>query len=151
MNTCSHDGCMAKKHCRGLCVAHYKRLMRTNRPPLDGRGRKPANGPGKLSHHGYVVAYRHGHPLARPDGRVMAHRAVLFDKIGPGDHPCATCGRTVSWDKHWPADEGALVVDHMDADKTNNQPDNLAPSCQQCNAIRTCRASVNQTGLAPKK
>lgn len=30
----------------------------------------------------------------------------------------------------------ALVVDHVDHDRSNNDRDNLVPSCQRCNANR---------------
>lgn len=36
----------------------------------------------------------------------------------------------------WPAHADALVVDHVDHDRSNNDRDNLVPSCQRCNANR---------------
>src|SRR3990167_11499676 len=45
------------------------------------------------------AVYRRDHPLGRSrDGKVMLHRIVLYDQIGPGTHACHWCGRLVTWD-----------------------------------------------------
>lgn len=71
------------------------------------------------------------------------HRLILFDKIGPGEHACHHCGKLVSWDVSIHRDRAhsddhtrALVSDHLDFDKLNNDPDNLVPSCNLCNSTR---------------
>lgn len=79
-----------------------------------------------------VLTGQQGHPLAGPNGGVMEHRAVLYDKIGPGQHPCHHCGTVVEWGLD-------LHVDHLDDDPLNNDPDNLVPSCFPCNIHRTQR------------
>lgn len=79
------------------------------------------------------------HPLAKSNGMVSLHRAVLFAKIGPGSpHSCHWCGKNVYWIKADVGFDGSsyLVVDHLDGDKTNNQPGNLVPSCNGCNSLR---------------
>ena len=83
---------------------------------------------------------RLGHPLANSRGEVYEHRLVLFESIGPGQHPCHWCSVLVSWDLTYPASIDALVVDHLDDDKLNNDPTNLAPSCNPCNGGRAATA-----------
>jgi hypothetical protein len=79
---------------------------------------------------------RKGHPLAGKTGRILAHRAILYDRIGAGSHPCHWCGRSVSWQVQigWGVDD--LVSDHLDHDPQNNDPTNLVPSCGPCNVLR---------------
>lgn len=80
------------------------------------------------------------HPLlsSEKSHNVGTHRIVLWDKIGPGTHPCYHCGRLVTWRPgRSRGDKDALVVDHLDNDSRNNDPDNLVPSCFGCNAHRT--------------
>lgn len=72
------------------------------------------------------------HPLARGgNGKLWEHRVALYDKIGPGVHPCHHCGELVEWT--FGIRRGGLVVDHLDGDKRNNSPQNLVPSCNRCN------------------
>lgn len=75
------------------------------------------------------------HPIAPPSGTVAIARLVLYDKIGPGDHPCHWCGFTLRWTNQRTPD--AIFADHVDHDPTNDAPDNLVPSCHRCNAHRT--------------
>lgn len=93
------------------------------------------------------------HPLARgAAGSVGEHRVVLFEKIGPGSHPCAWCGTPVAWFPK--TGEKRLETDHVDNDGLNNDPANLEPSCSACNGRRgrsywACRAlGVEWTGSA---
>lgn len=69
-------------------------------------------------------------------GVMPEHRLALFDKIGPGPHPCHWCGTSVDWMPGARTRRGALIVDHVDNDGRNNEPDNLVPSCQSCNITR---------------
>jgi hypothetical protein len=77
------------------------------------------------------------HPIAPPGGVVAVARVMLYDKLGPGPHPCHWCGLALRWvcDGTRPAD--ALFVDHLDFDARNDVPENLVPSCHVCNAHRT--------------
>lgn len=75
------------------------------------------------------------HPLATPSGLILLHRKMLYDRIGPGWHPCHWCGEPVEWRIGKPA-SGALVADHLDHDTRNNSPENLVPSCNPCNGHR---------------
>ena len=73
------------------------------------------------------------HPLCPPGRRTHLHRVVLWDKIGPGPHPCHHCGELVNWEPGRTG--GGLVADHLDRNKLNNNPDNLVPSCFRCNNL----------------
>lgn len=92
----------------------------------------------------YRVRYEPGHPLAfNAKGQVSEHRAVLWAKIGPGEHPCHWCGTTVQWcfgrrQGSRPADE--LNTDHVNSDRRDNRPENLVPSCFRCNVKRSPRS-----------
>ena len=79
-----------------------------------------------------------GHPLNYRDvlTKIPLHRLVLYNKIGPGPHPCHWCHKPVNWLPGKSTGSGALVADHLDQNKTNNAPDNLVPSCHGCNAYR---------------
>lgn len=130
--TCSVGGCCAVSRTAGgdLCETHYYRRRRTG--TTDDR---PAAGT-RVAVHGY--AYRHdpSHELAPASGIVYEHRRVLFDAIGYGPHPCRWCGRPVDWRAGKRTARGALVVDHVDGDKSNNDLSNLVPSCHGCNCTR---------------
>ncbi len=132
--SCGMVGCDDPSYARGLCVMHYTRLRRAGRAGTSERIRG-RHGEGSVTRLGYRVHCRPSHPLARAQGKVFEHRVVLFDRIGPGSHPCHWCGRRLDWE---PPDDGAalLVADHLDGDGLNNQPENLVPSCIPCNATR---------------
>lgn len=77
-----------------------------------------------------------GHPIAPPSGFVAVCRLVLYEKVGPGSHPCHWCGTTVEWLPGHGTIKGALIADHLDWNIHNNSPENLVPSCNDCNAHR---------------
>lgn len=74
-----------------------------------------------------------GHPLASEGEAQMAyqHRYVLYEKIGPGAHPCHWCGKMVEW-----GGKPRLVTDHLNENRHDNDPDNLVPACVRCNSKR---------------
>lgn len=84
---------------------------------------------------GYRAERGGDHPATWRNGVVSEHRKVLYDKIGPGPHPCHWCKRELRWDG--PTGTGKLYVDHLDFDRLNNAAENLVPSCMQCNIHRT--------------
>lgn len=95
----------------------------------------------KRGHRKEEVSYRtitaKGHPIAPPSGVVGEARLNLWNKIGPGPHACHHgCGREVNWrpgDQYAP---DALIADHLDWDTTNDDSENLVPSCNPCNSHR---------------
>lgn len=85
-----------------------------------------------ISPAGYVDLHmQQGHPLSRSGGLLGEHREVLYDKIGPGPHPCHWCGKLLDW-----GGLGGIIADHLDGDRINNDPENLVPSCSPCNTGR---------------
>jgi hypothetical protein len=72
---------------------------------------------------------------------VAVARLVLYGKVGPGEHRCHWCGAPVVWKTGLV--EGALIADHLDWNRNNDDPANLVPSCHSCNAHR------RRTGDAP--
>jgi hypothetical protein len=96
------------------------------------------DGPRKASVKGRRLVTAKGHPLATASGLVARSRLVLYDEIGPGPHQCHWCGRGVAWkagaEAHHP---DALFADHLDWNAENDDPANLVPSCNNCNARRS--------------
>ena len=88
-----------------------------------------------IDNNGYEVIYQPDHPISRTNGQVLRHRVIVYDLIGPGWHSCTHCGVEVTWYVQAPEPQ-ALVVDHMDWDRSNNGLSNLVISCQPCNSKR---------------
>lgn len=86
-----------------------------------------------------------GHPIAPPSGLVPVARLNLYDKIGPGVHPCNWCDDPVSWDAPRYSPE-ELMADHVDWNTSNDAPGNLVPSCNTCNSNR--RSGQEWRGVA---
>lgn len=78
-----------------------------------------------------------GHPIAPASGLIAEARFVLYEKAGPGPHPCHWCGKVVPWvvGKKGNADD-SIVADHLNADPLNDSPENLVVSCGRCNRTR---------------
>ena len=116
-----------------ICRMHRGRLRKhgTYGPPHAVRA---PNRTGSVMQNGYVILTGVDHPLAGSQGKVLVHRVVLYDAIGPGPHPCHWCAKPVDWTYGVTPD--ALFVDHLDDDKTNNVLENLVPSCNYCNRNR---------------
>jgi hypothetical protein len=87
------------------------------------------------------------HPLSYAHGIVAEHRKKLYDRIGPGTHPCHWCGVDVIWQIAQYNRKGNLVVDHIDGNRWNNSPDNLVPSCGTCNTRRSMSKIVKDDEL----
>lgn len=80
---------------------------------------------------GYIaLTMQYDHPLT-VRGKLLEHRKVLYDKIGPGPHPCHWCGVMLEW-----GGRDGIIADHLDNDTQNNDPANLVPSCNHCNLTR---------------
>src|SRR6266478_8394519 len=93
-----------------------------------------------MAHARYVEEHLPGHPLANSRGNVIVHRRLLYERIGPGDHPCRHCGRTVRWSSRMPKID-ALCVDHVNENWRDGSADNLIPSCWRCNMLRSNRGN----------
>lgn len=138
---CSIGGCSRSVWSREMCNMHYSRANRSGGDPGPVDPMTAPRGSGCVRPDGYRVVYRHGHPLADAAGQILEHRLVLFAVIGDGDHLCHWCNTTIRWDS--PAGTpSALVVDHLDWDRANNDPVNLVPSCSTCNINRTQEAAA---------
>lgn len=132
---CSVTGCTRLRHHRArYCSMHAerRRLTGTVGPPEPV---KRPNRTGSVMRNGYIVLTGTRHPLATAQGKVLVHRLVLFEKIGAGAHPCHWCGRTVIW-RAGRIRRDSLVVDHLNDDRADNDPENLVPSCNRCNTNR---------------
>ena len=93
----------------------------------------------------YRMVWSKGHPIAPRGSVVQEHRLILYDKIGPGSHPCHWCGKIVEWSvpgQPQPQFIDRLQCDHLDEDKANNNPQNLVPACYKCNKNRSNRQIV---------
>lgn len=88
------------------------------------------------------------HPLAPPSGALPEARAALYDRLGPGPHPCHWCGKTVDW---YIGKNGngakTLVADHVNDDKLDDRPENVVASCGTCNSSRSRRVRDDETFL----
>lgn len=126
---CSTSGCANRAaYSDGICNSCYYRKRRTGTTKAREWSYK------SKSTDGYVRLIRSDHPMA-VNGVVLEHRAVLYDRIGAGHHPCHWCGSSVEW-RNGSRAKGNLVADHLDGQKANNEPDNLVPSCIACNGTR---------------
>lgn len=86
-----------------------------------------------------TMVYKSDHPIASVDGRVLIYRLALYDLIGPGTHPCHWCSTPVTWTNQSSRGRRThrdLVVDHLDGNPRNNEPNNLVPACSRCNVLR---------------
>lgn len=107
----------------GLCEMHYYRRRRHGDVDAVRKARVF-----RRNDRGYVLLRIPEHPLAN-DGWVYEHRAVLYDRLGPGRQECWWCGADLEWGWN-------LNVDHLDYDRSHNDPDNLVISCRACNMGR---------------
>lgn len=103
-------------------------------------------GKGVIVVNGYRRLWDPGHPLAMKGGYIQEHRSVLYAKIGPGAHSCNWCDEAVSWAPPGIRQDydGVLVVDHVDGERSNNDPANLVPSCTACNIKRANAARLTR-------
>ena len=126
-NTCRDCHNAKSKEWRENNVYHLARIQREWREANEGHVYTDKKS-------GYEIYIGYNHPAALPCGVTRYHRIVLWEKIGGGEHPCNWCGKTVYWNQSTHTDwHTALIVDHVDWDKTNNDPSNLVPACNDCN------------------
>ena len=127
--TCSIEGCEKpiKFKADGICQMHYFRKMRTGHfgTSLCAPGERRMNHSG-----GYIMLRLPGHPLAQKHGNVFEHRKVMYDIHGENLPPCELCGAESRWSSR------TTHIDHIDRDKSNNDPSNLRVLCNPCNVGR---------------
>lgn len=126
--TCSVEGCSRRKRARGWCHMHWKRWRRNG----DLGQAESTRGNSSINYRRIKIP---DHPLACSDGWVSEHRAVLYSKVGPGQHPCHWCGKQLTWQRGLACD--AIEADHVDFNIHNNAPDNIVASCHSCNVKRS--------------
>lgn len=127
---CVVEGCEQWRDSHGFCPKHLRRWKLYGDPLVTHRDTYVRNGRIWLTPGGYEMTYEPEHPMAK-SRRVLVHRKVLYDAIGPGSHPCHHCGREVTWGLK--SKRQRLEVDHLDGDRRNNDLSNLVPSCNTCN------------------
>ena len=124
---CSVEGCdrEARSGSCPYCNMHYQRLRKHGDPAVVKKGGRRA---GKAStQDGYQVG-----PADAASGSRYVHRQVLHGILGPDPRRCEWCGELV----HWEGEGPRLVVDHLDRDRSNNDPRNLRVACDRCNRTR---------------
>lgn len=105
-----------------MCGKHYYRMYR------GGTTEKKQRGSFFLASGYLMLTGKKGHKLADSRGQVLAHRHAFYESNGEGPFECEWCGVSLTWiDLH---------VDHLDEDRSNNDPVNLKPSCCSCNTNR---------------
>ena len=134
---CVIEGCVKQTRTgkADLCKMHYHRQYRHGDVSVVGSVIHTRTAGS------YKRLYLPGHPLADAIGLVYTHRAVLYDVVGPGPHPCHWCGTAVDWQA---AGSGYLQADHVNGDREDNRPENLVPSCGPCNSRRASRRRVER-------
>jgi hypothetical protein len=130
--TCIIDACQkpARSSKADWCKMHYHRWYRHGSTDMVTSASDVSVSLGRR----YRVLYLPSHPLAKRGGKVYEHRAVLYDAIGPGPHPCHWCSTAVDWAPK--GDPRELQPDHLNNDGADNRPENLVPSCRTCNSTR---------------
>lgn len=115
-------------------------------PPMEHPDAPPIpEGASLQRHNEYLrVVNAEGHPLAGHKGTMPYHRFVCFESMGrPEASACVHCGYVLPWKSSMvPPQYFVVNVDHLDGDKSNNDPANLAPSCWWCNANRSWAESA---------
>ena len=129
---CIIDGCDNATAARGWCWKHYGRWRRHG-DPFALKIAEP--GTRSVTSSGYRIIDAPSHAMSLNSGIALKHRIVFYDTYGIGPHRCRWCGEGLAWLP--PRSPGAMVVDHIDEDKLNNDPSNLAASCNTCNMNRS--------------
>jgi len=134
---CRCPRCKAEK--RGDHQRNYRSASKSERKRL-GSLHRPAR---PRLEDGYVLWRMVGHPLAQADGRILAHRLVMYEMCnGLAPQACWHCEAPLGdWSK--------VAVDHIDHDKTNFAPSNLAALCVPCNSSKQPSLAHRYKALTP--
>jgi hypothetical protein len=128
---CSVPDCSKAAEKRGWCGMHYYR-WRVHGDPLYTKREYVKGGRARQMTNGYIAVYRPSHPLATQDGYVLEHRMVAWD--------------------HGILTDPKQHVHHIDGDKTNNDPTNLAAvdeGAHHSEHVRERGFVENQYGIWP--
>lgn len=130
LRTCEYPGCerLNKGGYQALCERHYRERRVEKLPTLFHADKPERMGRYENRKTGYILLRDKTHSLSNKQGYVYEHRAVAFQKYGPGSQTCYWCNADIEW-----AD---LHVDHLDWNRTNNTFANLVTSCPDCNVNR---------------
>jgi hypothetical protein len=131
---CKVDECgkIVRSRWATLCNTHYFRGRRT------GSTAKRPPAPPARTNHGYMASACKAHPASSKRGILYEHRKVFYETFGPDDHVCFWCKIPLFWKGKTSEHRtfNALCVDHLNADRADNRPENLVPSCHRCNSAR---------------
>lgn len=121
---CIVEGCdsYANRSKGTLCETHFYRVRRNGTLEV-----KP------LPEHyitkaGYVILYGSDHAMANSAGNAYQHRIVAYEAHNGVCPNCYWCDTDLDWE--------SAVIDHLNEDKQDNTPGNLAVSCNKCNRAR---------------
>jgi len=73
------------------------------------------------------------HKLSSKGGLIREHTVVAYAKYGDTLPNCELCDKELYWGGR------STHIDHMDNNKSNNNPENLRPLCNGCNSSRPYR------------
>lgn len=128
---CSLEGCGMPHGAHGYCKSHNRRISKGL--PLEG----PLRTVNPKRYLGRKLPF---HPLASVRGGVSIHRVNLYESAGrPKAMACFWCAKPLCWRPTKIYEQ--IMVDHLDHDRHNNDPRNLVPSCNSCNAGRMLHTS----------
>jgi hypothetical protein len=121
---CKVEGCKGKANRIkfGLCESCYYRLRRT------GTTKKKIAKYKYITKAGYIKVKLPDHPLAEKGGNIFEHRQVFYDNNKDKPLICFWCEETLTWKN--------VKIDHLNNNKSDNQPSNLVASCNDCNRAR---------------
>lgn len=137
LKVCKNPKCdsPADRVTAGLCNTCYFRVRRNGH---FGKMRRRTSDPKS-----YLQTRDRQHPLARQsDGMLYEHRRVAYEKHGPECGDCYWCGVRLDW--------STAKVDHVNAVKSDNRPDNLVLACESCNVQRAAMLSFCKRALSER-
>ncbi len=136
--TCTYTGCEGVARTRGWCALHYARWKKHKDPSVVLLHVTPFTGAAegtRLRIKAYWRVKIPNHPMADKKGWVIEHRMLMYDRFGPGPHPCWCCCEELKWEPfaRGASTKGKIVINHLNEDGHDNRMKNLVFSCVECN------------------